>query len=75
MFGIENLDALREISGGKLYKNYTIEVTDAFDETGTNEFTILNNMYVFNTPSILLLEDEVSNPEIIVKEITNNMTM
>ncbi len=31
-------------------------------------------MYVFNTPSILLLEDEVSNPEIIVKEITNNMT-
>lgn len=74
MFGIENLDALREISGGKLYKNYTIEVTDALDETGTNEFTILNNMYVFNTPSILLLEDEVSNPEIIVKEITNNMT-
>lgn len=74
MFGIENLDALREISGGKLYKNYTIEVTDAFDETGTNEFTILNNMYVFKTPSILLLEDEVSNPEIIVKEITNNMT-
>lgn len=74
MFGIENLDALRELSGGKLLKEYTIEVTDAYDETKTNKFEIQNNMYVFKTPSILLLEDEVSTPEILVDEITNKMT-
>lgn len=73
MFGIENLDKLRELSGGRLSRQYTIEVTDAFDETGTNEFKILDNMYVFNTPSLLLLEDEVSTPEITVSEITNTM--
>lgn len=74
MFGIENLDALREISGGKLLKYYTLEVTDAYDETKTNKFEIQNNMYVFETPSILLLEDEVTAPEILVDEITNKMT-
>ena len=74
MFGIENLDMLRELSGGKLSKYYTIEVTDAFDATNTNQFVILDNMYVFETPSILLLEDEVSSPQILVDEITNTMT-
>ena len=58
----------------KLSKYYTIEVTDAFDATMTNQFVILDNMYVFETPSILLLEDEVSSPQILVDEITNTMT-
>ena len=65
---------LRELSGGKLSECYTIEVTDAFDATMTNQFVILDNMYVFETPSILLLEDEVSSPQILVDEITNTMT-
>lgn len=71
MFDIENLDDLREKSGGSLSRYYTIEITDAYDITKTNEFIILNNMYVFETPSILLLEDEVSAPEIVVDQITN----
>lgn len=74
IFKIENLNILKELSGGKLSRYYTIEVTDAFDETGTNEFAILNNIYVYETPSILLLEDEVTPPEIVVEEITNIQT-
>ena len=74
MLKIENLDVLKELSGGRLNRYYTIEVTDAFDETGTNEFAILNNVYVYETPSILLLEDEVTPPEIVVEEITNIQT-
>lgn len=71
MVKIENLDILKELSGGRLNRNYTIEVTDAMDETGANEFAIMNNVYVYDTPAILLLEDEVSEPEIVVEEITN----
>lgn len=71
MFGIENLNMLRELSGGKLSRYYTIEVTDAFDADETNEFTIMDNMFVFETPSVLLLEDEVEMPTIVVEEITN----
>lgn len=74
MFGIENLDELRELSGGKLSRYYTIEVTDAYDLSGTNKFKILDNKYVFETPAMLLIEDEVSEPEIIVDEITNIQT-
>ena len=71
MFGISNLDELRELSGGKLNRYYTIEVTDAYDESMTNEFNIMDNMFVFETPSVLLLEDEVEKPTIIVEELTN----
>lgn len=70
-FGINSLDELRELSGGKLNRYYTIEVTDAYDSEGINKFTIMDNMFVFETPSILLLEDEVSIPEITVDEVTN----
>ncbi len=71
---IENLSILKEISGGRLSKNYTIEVTDAKDDSGTNEFPIVNGVYVYNTPSILLLEDQVAIPQIVVEEITNIQT-
>lgn len=74
MFGIENLDALRELSGGKLSRYYTVEVTDAFDSSGVNKFDIIDNKFVFETPAMLLLEDEVSSPEILVEEITNKQT-
>lgn len=74
IFKIENLEVLKELSGGKLSNTYTIEVTDAYDETGTNEFSIVNNIYVYETPSILLLEDKVTTPEIVVEEITNIQT-
>ena len=71
---IENLDVLRDLSGGRLSKQYTIEVADAYDETGANEFAIINNVYVYDTPKILLIEDQVSVPEIIVEEVTNAQT-
>lgn len=31
------------------------------DNSGTNKFDILNNKYVFETPAMLLLEDEVAD--------------
>lgn len=74
MFGIDNLDSLRELSGGKLSRYYTIEVTNAYDSTGVNKFDIIDNKFVFETPAMLLLEDEVSSPEILVEEITNEQT-
>lgn len=74
MFDITDLDDLREKSGDKLSKYYTIEVTDAYDASRTNRFNLSNNTFLFETPSILLLEDEVATPEIVVDEITNDMT-
>lgn len=74
MLKVENLDVLKELSGGRLSRYYTIQVTDAYDATHTNEFVIMNNVYVYETPSILLLEDEVTAPEIVVEEITNIQT-
>lgn len=71
IFGIESLDELRELSGGKLSRYYTLEVTDAYDESGMNKFQILDNKFVYETPAMLLLEDEVEKPTIAVKEITN----
>lgn len=72
MFGIESLDELRELSGGKLSRYYTLEVTDAYDEEGVNKFQIIDNKYVYKTPAMLLLEDEVQAPTIAVTEITND---
>lgn len=74
IFKVENLSVLKELSGGRLSRYYTIQITDAYDETGANEFAIMNNVYVYETPSILLLEDEVTPPEIVVEEITNIQT-
>lgn len=71
---ITDLNILKELSGGKLSRYYTIEVTDAFDDTYTNEFAIMNNIYVYETPTILLLEDQVAVPEVVVEEITNIQT-
>lgn len=76
MFKIDDLDVLKMISGGKLSRYYTIEVTDAFDNNieNPNEFPIVNNVYVYETPAILLLEDQVTSPEVMVEEITNVQT-
>jgi len=73
MFGINNLDELRELSGGKLSRYYTVEVTDAYDVSETNKFDIMDSMYVFEIPSILLIEDEVEKPTIDVTPLTNLM--
>lgn len=74
MFGIEDIAKLKELSGDKLSRYYTLEITDAYDESGTNEFIITNNVYVYEIPAILLLEDEMSTPQIVTEPITNVQT-
>ena len=69
-FDIANINDLREVSGGKLSRYYTIEVADAYDADGTNKFKIQDNTFIYEIPAILLLEEEVSSPEVIVDEIT-----
>ena len=69
-FGITDINNLREVSGGKLNRYYTIEVADAYDADKTNKFKIQDNTFIYEIPAILLLEDEVSSPEVIVEEIT-----
>ena len=69
-FGITDINNLRELSGGKLSRYYTIEIADAYDSDKTNKFNIQNNTFKYEIPAILLLEDEVSSPEVIVEEIT-----
>lgn len=69
-FGITDINNLRELSGGKLSRYYTIEIADAYDSDKTNKFNIQDNTFKYEIPAILLLEDEVSSPEVIVEEIT-----
>lgn len=69
-FGITDINNLREVSGGKLSRYYTIEIADAYDSDKANKFNIQNNTFKYEIPAILLLEDEVSSPEVIVEEIT-----
>ncbi|MGM9876533.1 MAG: hypothetical protein ACI310_04805 [Bacilli bacterium] len=69
-FGITDINNLREVSGGKLSRYYTIEIADAYDSDKTNKFNIQDNTFKYEIPAILLLEDEVSSPEVIVEEIT-----
>ncbi len=69
-FGITDINNLRELSGGKLSRYYTIEIADAYDSGETNKIPIDNNIYYYEIPAVLLLEDEVSSPEVIVEEIT-----
>lgn len=69
-FGITDINNLRELSGGKLSRYYTIEIADAYDSDKINKFNIQNNTFKYEIPAILLLEDEVSSPEVIVEEIT-----
>ena len=74
-FGITDINNLREISGGKLNRYYTIEVTDAYDAEKTNKFKIQDNTFIYEIPAILLLEEEVSSPEVIVEEITKKQAL
>lgn len=69
-FGITDINHLRELSGGKLSRYYTIEIADAYDANMTNEFNIQNNTFIYEVPAILLLEDEATAPEVLVEEIT-----
>ena len=43
-FGITDINNLRELSGGKLSRYYTIEIADAYDSDKTNKF---NTYFIF----------------------------
>lgn len=70
MFGID-LDTLRSLSDGRLNKYYTIEITNATDSSNINNVPIENNLYTIEMPPILLVEDEVEDPTIIVNPVQN----
>lgn len=70
LFDITDINSLRELSGGKISRYYTIEIADAYDAEKTNKFNIQNNTFIYEVPAILLLEDEVSSPDVLVEEIT-----
>ena len=69
------LEVLKSLTDGKLSKNYTIEITDLYDETETNRFTPIpgKNYYTFEVDNEFIIEQEMENPTIIVEPITNEM--
>jgi len=73
IFNINSVDDLKLLSGGSLARYYTIEITDAYDYEYLNRIEIEDNIFVYQTPKILLLEEELDNPIINVSEITNSM--
>ena len=74
MFGIDDLEMLKELSGDVLYDYYTIEITDAKDNAIVpNTYTIVNNKYAYRIPLEFILEDRVDEPTITVNTLTNDM--
>lgn len=65
------IEVLKEMTDNKLQKYYTIEITDIYDNDYQNEIMIENNYYVFQTPALLLMEDQLVSPVITADEITN----
>lgn len=66
------LEVLKEMTDNKLQKYYTIEITDIFDNDYQNEIMIENNYFVFQTPALLLMEDQLVSPTIEAYEIVND---
>lgn len=69
-----NVDILRDLSGGKLAEYYTIEITDAYDAY-TSRYDIVPGTGVekYEMPKFVLIKENVLEPTIEVKEITNEM--
>lgn len=68
---ISAIEVLKNKTDGKLQKYYTIEITDIYDNDYQNELLIENNYFVFQTPALLLMEDQLTTPTITAEEITN----
>lgn len=65
------IDILKEKTSGQLPTYYTIEITDAWDEGYQNEILIENNIYVFQTPPTIRIEENEILPTINAEPITN----
>lgn len=68
---ISAVEVLKGKTDGKLQKYYTIEITDIYDSDYQNELLIENNYFVFQTPALLLMEDQLVSPTITAEEVTN----
>lgn len=72
-FGLD-IDALKALgSDGKLSPTYTVVTRAYYDYEGTKEVKIENNLMVYTILESLLLEN-VEDPLLIVKEITNEQS-
>lgn len=71
---VTNFDILKDLSGDELSEYYTIEITELWDDTHDNKYDILDNVWEYKIPAIVLVEDQVTPPTIKVEPITNKMT-
>lgn len=65
------IDILKDKTSGQLPAYYTIEITDAWDEGYQNEILIENNIYVFQTPPTIRIEENEILPTINAEPIIN----
>ena len=72
-FGITDVLDLTEKSGGTLYQNYTIEITDAYYNSG-NKAEVENNIYTYTISLAYMIERQLEKPTIAVSPITNGST-
>lgn len=72
-FDLSN-ERLKELSGGTLYRNYTIEITDAYDYSGLNKIPIDNGVYTVTTNEELPDYEEDVVTDLLVTEIKNGET-
>ena len=63
------IEVLKNKTDGKLLKYYTIEITDVYDDNYQNKILIEKNRFVFKTPALILLEDQLASPTITADEI------
>ena len=68
---VSAINNLKALTNDTLKKYYTIEITDAFDNDYQNKILLENNIFVFKTPAIILLEDELASPTIEADAIYN----
>lgn len=64
------IDVFKNLTGGTLLNNYTIEITGISDYAN-NEIPIDNNYFVFSTPALLLMEEQMETPTIVADPIEN----
>lgn len=69
-FGITDVTALIEASGGTLYQNYTVQLTEAYYVSG-NMTEVENDTYTYTISLAYMLEKELEEPTIAVSPINN----
>ena len=65
------INILKSKTDGILQKYYTIEITGIYDYGFQNKIEIENNYYLFETPPLFLMEDQLATPTITADAIEN----